>query len=210
MEGRTMSTDPAASPSGASADGKPKRSAWLWVSVALAVVAVGLLIWGLTTKSDLDDTQSQLTSANQQVEQLKTDAEQNKGVAGTIVEVAKGAYNQLAQQLGATSEDLAATQQDLSTAQQEATKAEQAATEAKQAVDQASSAADKAKAKAGDLQAQANAAKAKGTVAANCARASVAAIGQLFEGESVRAQAPAVRQQLQTIGANCKSAFAGG
>jgi uncharacterized membrane-anchored protein YhcB (DUF1043 family) len=210
MEGRTLITDPTPSSSGTSTNQKSRRSAWMWVSVVLAVVAVGLLIWGLTTKSDLDDTQSQLTSANQQVQQLKTDAEQNKGVAGTIVEVAKGAYNQLAQQLGATSEDLAATQQDLSTAQQEATKAEQAATEAKQAVDQASSAADKAKAKAGDLQAQANAAKAKGTVAANCARASVAAIGQLFEGESVQAQAQAVRQQLQTIGADCKSALAGG
>jgi hypothetical protein len=46
--------------------------------------------------------------------------------------------------------------------------------------------------------------------AADCARASVAAIGQLFEGESVQAQAQAVRQQLQTIGGDCKSALAGG
>jgi len=189
---------------------KGARSAWMWVSAGLVVVVAGLLIWGVTTKSDLDDTQSQLDTANQQVSQLEKKAEQNKGVAGTIVEAAKGAYNQLAAQLGATSEDLAATQQDLSTAQQEAADAEQAATEAKQAVDQASSATDKAKAEADDLQAQANSAKAKGTVAADCARASIAAIGQLFEGESVQAQAQAVKQQLQTIGADCKSALAGG
>jgi chromosome segregation ATPase len=182
----------------------------MWISAGLAVVVVALLIWGLTTRSDLDDTQAQLDSANQQVAQLKTEAEQNKGVAGTITEVAKGAYDQLAQQLGTTTEDLAATQQDLSTAQQEATKAEQAATEATQAVDQATSATEKAKATADDLRAQADAAKAKGTVAASCAKASIAAIGQLFEGESVQAQAQAVRQQLQTIGADCKSAFAGG
>jgi uncharacterized membrane-anchored protein YhcB (DUF1043 family) len=204
-----MTTDPTPSPTAASTNRKSKRSAWMWVSVALAVVVVGLLIWGMTTKSDLDDTQSHLDSANQQVAQLKTAAEQNKGVAGTIVDAAKGAYNQLAQQLGASSKDLAATQQDLSTAQQEATKAEQAATEAKRAADQATSTTDKAKATADDLQAQANVAKAKGTVAADCARASVAAIGQLFEGDSVQAQAQAVRQQLQTIGADCKSALAG-
>jgi uncharacterized membrane-anchored protein YhcB (DUF1043 family) len=190
--------------------GESKRSAWVWVSVVLAVVVVALLIWGLATRSDLNDTQSQLDSANQQVAQLKSDAEQKKGVAGTIVEAAKGAYNQLAQQLGATSEDLAATQQDLTTAQQNANKAEQAATEAKQALDQASSASEKAKATAADLKAQADVAKAKGTVAADCAKASVAAIGQLFEGESVQAQAQAVKQQLQTIGANCKTALAGG
>ena len=202
--------DPAPSATGANPAPKSTRSAWMWVSIGLAVVVVGLLIWGLTTKSDLDDTQSQLDSANQQVAQLKTDAEKNKGVAGTIVAAAKGAYNQLAQQLGATTEDLAATQQDLSTAQQAATTAEQAATEAKQAVDQATSASDKAKATADDLRAQANAAKAKGTVAVDCARTSVAAIGQLFEGESVQAQAQAVKQQLQTIGSDCKTALAGG
>jgi uncharacterized membrane-anchored protein YhcB (DUF1043 family) len=190
--------------------GESKRSAWLWVSVVLAVVVVALLIWGLATRSDLNDTQSELDSANQQVAQLKTDAEKNKGVAGTIVEAAKGAYNQLAQQLGATSEDLAATQQDLTTAQQDADKAEQAATEAKQALDQATSAGEKAKATADDLKAQADVAKAKGTVAADCAKASIAAIGQLFEGESVQAQAQAVKQQLQTIGADCKTALAGG
>jgi uncharacterized membrane-anchored protein YhcB (DUF1043 family) len=190
--------------------GESKRSAWLWVSVVLAVVVVALLIWGLATRSDLNDTQSDLDSANQQVAQLKTDAEKNKGVAGTIVEAAKGAYNQLAQQLGATSEDLAATQQDLTTAQQDADKAEQAATEAKQALDQATSAGEKAKATADDLKAQADVAKAKGTVAADCAKASIAAIGQLFEGESVQAQAQAVKQQLQTIGADCKTALAGG
>jgi hypothetical protein len=144
------------------------------------------------------------------VEQLKTQTEQKKGVAGTLVEVAKGAYTQLAEQLGMTSEDLAATKEELSTSQQQATAAEQAATESEQALEQASSAADKAKATAAELQAKAEVAKAKGTVAADCARASIAAIGQLFEGESVQAQAQAVRQQLQTIGADCKTALAGG
>jgi uncharacterized membrane-anchored protein YhcB (DUF1043 family) len=205
-----MITDPASSPSGPGTSPAARRSAWMWVSLALVVVVVGLLIWGLTTKSDLDGTQTELDSANQQVAQLKTEAEQNKGVAGTIVAAAKSAYDQLAQQLGATSEDLAATQQDLGTAQKAATDAEQAATEAEQAVDQATSATDKAKATAADLQAKADVAKAKGTVAADCARASIAAIGQLFEGESIQAQAQTVKQQMQTIGANCKTALAGG
>ena len=70
-------------------DAHSTRSAWMWVSLGLAVVAAGLLIWALTTKSDLDATQAELDSTNQQVEQLKTDAEQNKGEAGTIVEAPK-------------------------------------------------------------------------------------------------------------------------
>src|SRR4051795_8967918 len=33
------------------------RSAWMWVSGLLAIVAVGLLVWALSAQSDLDSTQ---------------------------------------------------------------------------------------------------------------------------------------------------------
>jgi hypothetical protein len=43
-----MSTADTAAPA------KKRRNWWLWVSVALAVVGAGLLIWALTIRSDLD------------------------------------------------------------------------------------------------------------------------------------------------------------
>jgi hypothetical protein len=196
-------TDPTPSTTGSAQAPRSKRSRWLWVSIALALVAVGLLIWGLATKSDLDD-------ANQQVKQLQADAEQSKGAAGTVVQAFKGAYEQLAQQLGATSADLAATQQDLKSAEQAAADAEQKVAQAKQtAADKATSAKDKATAAADELKAQAEAAKANATIAADCAKASVASIGKLFEGDSVRAQAQTVTQELQGLVSECKSALGG-
>ena len=48
---------------GAAADGsddlpdqKQHHSRWIWVSALLAIVAVGVPIWALTLRSDLDDT----------------------------------------------------------------------------------------------------------------------------------------------------------
>src|SRR4051794_30400794 len=61
---RPMITDPTPSSTQAGQPSGGKRSPWLWVSLALALVAVGLLVWGLSTKSDLDGTQSDLEKAN--------------------------------------------------------------------------------------------------------------------------------------------------
>jgi uncharacterized membrane-anchored protein YhcB (DUF1043 family) len=198
-----MTTDPtpASEPAGA------KRSPWMWVSLALAVVALGLLVWGLRTKSDLDSAKADLDKANQQVEQLQAGAGKAKGVAGVVMDTFKGAYNELAQQLGATTGDLAATEQELKSAVQTAAQADQQAAQAKQAADEANKAKDKANATADQLKAEADAAKARTTIAADCAKASVSAIGQLFEGDSVRAQVQSVKTALQGIAADCKTAL---
>src|SRR3954471_16921536 len=135
-----MITDPTPKPSQAAQPAGSKRGPWLWVSLGLAVVAVALLIWGLSTKSDLDGTQKDLEQANQKVEQLQADAGKNTVLGGALVQAAKGAYDQLAQQLGVTTEDLATTQQELEPAQQTAAQADQAAAAAKQTADEAKSA----------------------------------------------------------------------
>src|SRR4051812_25423062 len=57
---------PAAPPESGPARKKPNR--WLWVSAGLLVAVVGLLVWGLHTQSELDNTQ-------QDVDQLQTQAE---------------------------------------------------------------------------------------------------------------------------------------
>ena len=46
---------------------KNKRNAWIWVSAGLGLVAVGLLIWALTLRSDVDSTKGELDSAKQEL-----------------------------------------------------------------------------------------------------------------------------------------------
>src|SRR3954471_17120230 len=91
----SMITDPTPKPGEAAQPAGSKRSPWLWVSLALAVVAIGLLVWGLSTKSDLDGTRTDLDKANQQVQQLQADSETGKGVAGTVMQAVKAAYHEL-------------------------------------------------------------------------------------------------------------------
>ncbi len=63
-------------------DGAPKkrRNAWIWVSAGLGLVVVGLLVFALATRSDLDSaqddlnrTQQELASANQELDTTKQD-----------------------------------------------------------------------------------------------------------------------------------------
>ena len=60
--------DPTAAPDGAAPE-KKHRNPWVWVSVGLAVVAVGLLIWALKTNSDLNSTQEDVDDLQSQVDQ---------------------------------------------------------------------------------------------------------------------------------------------
>jgi hypothetical protein len=62
-----MST-PAASPE---APESRRRNPWIWISVLLAVIAVGLLVWALAVKSDRDSTQDELDSAQQELTSTK-------------------------------------------------------------------------------------------------------------------------------------------
>jgi septal ring factor EnvC (AmiA/AmiB activator) len=179
-----------------------RRSPWIWISVVLAVVAAGLLVWALTLQSDLDDTQ-------QDVDRLQSQVEQGQETGGTVMAAVKAAYDQLAQELGATSEDLATVEADLDTAKQNAAQAEDdAAAAADQAAAAANDATEKAKAEADQAKAEAQALESKATIASDCAKAYVSAIGSLFEGDSVRSQLSTVRGELEGITADCKDAFA--
>jgi chromosome segregation ATPase len=152
-------------------------------------------IWGISTRSDLDSAQKE--------------ASQNKEAASTVASSSKAAYEDLQKEVGATSADLAQTEQDLKDAEQAAGKAEQDAAAAKQDADQAKNETDKAKAQAEEAQAEAEAAKSKSAIVADCAKAYFSAFGALFEGESVKDQAPAVKEELQSISGSCKAALGG-
>jgi hypothetical protein len=181
-------------------EGTPKkhRSAWVWVSAGLAVIAVGLLVWALTVQSDLDSTEEDVQDLQAQVE--------NESEAG---DAATSVARTLSDELGATEEDLAATEQQLDAAEDDAAQADEAAAKAKQAADTAENATDKAQAEADQAQAEADAATSRAEIAGECARAYVGAFGTLFEGEGASSQAASVREELQGITAQCKSALAG-
>lgn len=208
-------SDPPAPPS------KRRHNPWIWVSGVLALVAVGLLIWALSSRSDLDSTQQQLDSTQKQLDSTKQDVEELQSsqadaqqkterrtvlTAGATAAV-KAVYDDLSKQLGATQEDLAGTQQDLEAANQQATQAEKDAAAAKDKAAKADNETDKAKAEAEQAQAEADAAQSRATVAKDCAKAYVSALGGLFEGESVSDQAPAVRDDLASITADCQAAL---
>ena len=206
-----------------------RRNPWIWISGLLAIAAAGLLIWALTTRSDLDSTQQaldsttqeldsttqELDSTNQELDSAKQDAEasQSQGDDGNtgrgVLLAAKALYDEFAEQLDATNEDLDATQQELEEAQTTASKAEQDAAAAKQDAADADNETDKLEAQADQAKAEAAAAESKAAIAADCAKAYVSAFGELFEGESARDQAPVVREQLSSITASCKGELAG-
>ncbi len=179
---------------------KKHRNPWIWISGALAIIAVGLLVWALNTRSDLDSTQ-------QDVKDLESQVEQGKQTGSSFAAAAKAAFQSLTEQLGATSEDLATADQNVSDAQQTADQAQKDADTAKQAADNAKNATDKAEAEADQAKADAKAAESKATIATDCAKAYVSAIGSLFEGDDVRAQASQAREQLKGITSQCKAAL---
>jgi peptidoglycan hydrolase CwlO-like protein len=182
----------------ASADQKKKRNPWLWVSAALAIAVVGLLIWGLKSQSDLD-------SAQQDVKDLQAQVEQGQQTGGAVALSVKQVFNDLQNQLSSTTADLAASEQKVKDAQAAAAEAEQEVAAAKEQVSQATSQIDKATAEADQAKAEAKAASSKVQVAAGCAESYVGAFGALFDGQG----ADDVKQQLQTITADCKAALAG-
>jgi hypothetical protein len=173
---------------------KKHRSRWIWVSALLGLACAGLLIWALVLRSDLDDANAQNAQNAQKQE-----------TGGKVAAAAKAAYDSLAAELGATTDDLDATQQELEGAQQDADQAQKAADEATQTAESTDDKLDTAVAEADQAKAEAEAAGSKATVAKDCAKAYVSALGGLLDG----GQKDQVRAQLQGITSDCQAAFAG-
>jgi FtsZ-interacting cell division protein ZipA len=224
MSAREPSTD---EPTAPDAPRRRGHSPWLWVAIGLAVVAAGLLVWGIVTRSDLNDANAQLDS--------------NAAAQTTAIAAAGKAYDEIADELGATQESLADAEQEVQDASAAAEQSQKQADAAKQQADsaqqQAQAAEEQAKAAEEDAkqaeQAQAerqqadeqqanaeeaaqkerdqavDAAESKSEVVRSCAKAYAAALGSLFEGDSVKEQADAVRAQLQSIRADCSAALGG-
>jgi chromosome segregation ATPase len=178
------------------------RNPWIWISVALAVIAIGLLVSGLKTQSDLDD-------ANQQVKDLQAQISKGKTAGGAAAVSFKAAYDDLEKQLGATNADLASTQQDLQAAEQDAAKAQQDAAAAKQKASQSGNATDKANAEAEQAKAEAKAAESQTAIVTDCANTYLTALGSLVQSDNPSKEAATVKKELQSISNTCKKALEG-
>jgi pyruvate/2-oxoglutarate dehydrogenase complex dihydrolipoamide acyltransferase (E2) component len=211
---------------------KQRRSPWIWVCAGLAVVALGALVWALSSRSDLNDTQSKLDSTEQKLAntQQELDAAQatpeptptptptatpeeddsgNALLTAGAVGAVTALYKDLKEQLGATQDDLAQTQEDLDAANQQAEQAEKDAAAAKQKADQAGNDTEKAQAEAEQARAGQKAAESKLQIAKDCAKSYVSAFGTLFDADDVKAQAAKVKEQFSAIHDDCQAAFAG-
>ncbi|HEY6758442.1 MAG TPA: hypothetical protein VI318_03095 [Baekduia sp.] len=223
------------------AEGTPvprRRNAWMWISGALALVAVGLLVWALKGQSDLDGAQDDLSGARQQLssteQELKSTSdkaaatqkeldatEKELADANAQLDAAQGrrqkavvaatgvAFTKLVRDLGAANEDVAATEQELESAQKTADAAEKDAASAEKQATKATDQASKAQAQADQAGAEKQVAEAKATIAKDCAKAYISAFGGLIEGGDLREKAPAVRKELAGITDDCQDAFAG-
>jgi preprotein translocase subunit SecF len=164
------------------------RNVWIWVSAALCAVAIALLVWGLSTKSDLD-------SANQQVSQLKEQVDQGKHATSNAAASYQVAYSTIEEQLGVAKEDQAATEQDLKDAQAKADQAQQDAADAKSQTDKAN--------------ADAQAAEEQLKVAQDCVKTFLSAAQTLAQSDNPEAEAEKLKPQLQDIAPDCKAALTG-
>lgn len=175
----------------------------MWISAALALVCVGLLVWALSINSDLDETE-------QQVADLQTQVEQAQDTGGSLQTALQGAYEQLTQAVGAAQANVDSTRQSIEQAKANVQQAQQdAQAAASQAADTAASAADQARARIDEAQANTEVAKGQAQIAADCGKAYLGALGALFEGDSVTSQLETVRTQLQGITADCRTALSG-
>ena len=192
------------SPPDAAAKTEPgkHRNWWIWVSAALGAVAVALLVWGLSTKSDLDD-------ANQQVSQLKEEVQQGKHATGNAAVSYQLAYSTIEDQLGVAKEDQAATEQDLKAAQAKADQAQQDAKAADQKAADAKSQTDKANAQADKANADAQAAEEQLKVAQDCVKTFLSAAQTLAQSDNPQTEAEKLKPQLQDIAPDCKAALTG-
>ena len=207
------------------AEPEKRRNAWIWVSAVLALLAIGLLVWALSLKSDLDSANDDLAAANKQVSSAKQELDKAQDTptptpteeaddgdaallaAGAVA--AKALYDDLSDRLGATEQDLAETQQRLDDAERQAEQAEKDAAAADKRAAEASNETEKAQAEADKAQAEADAANAKLAIAKDCAKSYIASVGALLDAEDPEAKAAEVREQFKSITADCKAALEG-
>ena len=167
---------------------------WIVLSCVLALAAIGLGVWAIGAQSDADDAQAKLAAqakAANATPEPTAEATATPPPAATAAPVDPAIqedFEQVAEDLGATSESVDQIEQDLEQASAKVGDAEKAR-------ESASGAIDKAKAEAQEL-------GARFELTRTCLRGTLSALGTAFESGGM----DAVVQQLQKLSGSCASA----
>jgi phage shock protein A len=92
-----------------------RRNAWIWISALLALVAVGLLVWALSLRSDLDDTEKQVADLRAQIEDSPSSKAQDiAAAAASLADDVRSAVGSASDDLAAVKERIEARADDVS------------------------------------------------------------------------------------------------
>ena len=175
-----------------------KRS-WIIVSAVLLVAVVGLGVYAISLRSDVDDKDAQIASQQQQLEEQQGVADDVQDAAASLAEDAQQTLSELGDRIDEIESQAAVTQEETQAAIESA---EQAAAAAKERVESAENDAAAANARADEAQAQADAVTA-------CAKGYLSAIGGVFDASSLSAGVTEAMGDIEELNAACKEKLAG-
>jgi hypothetical protein len=164
----------------------PKRpTTWIVIAAILALAAIGLGIWGFTTKSDLDD-------ANDTVASQKKQLAEARGVDEATLAKARRTHRRLSRDLNA--EDVKAG--DL----------RREAAARKRAVEQANANTARANSAEEQTQAALRQARANQAAAQTCAKGEAGALDDLLNAPTAKAGVKAATAKLSAAESACNAA----
>jgi biopolymer transport protein ExbB/TolQ len=141
-----MTGDPAAQP-----PRHPERK-WIIATVVLLLAVVGLGIYAVSLRSDIDDKDAQIAAQQRELEERQGAAQQVQEAASGLADDAQEAFSALGDELERIQSQAAATQAEtqeaIESAEQAAADAQARAESAEDEVEQANARADEAEAQA--------------------------------------------------------------
>jgi len=161
---------------------------WIVLSCVLAVAAVGLGVWAINAQSNADDAQAELTTQTKAATAATPEPTAVATATAAAAEVdpaTQQEFEQVANELGATTESVDQIEQDLDQAAAKVDDAEKAREDASGAVDTA--------------KAEAESVKARFELTRTCLRGSLDALGAAFDSGGLEAAV----QQLQKLSGSC-------
>ena len=179
------------------------RTGWIVATVILALAVIGLLIWALSTQSDLDSANTTIEAQHQAAAKAGENAKQTGQNAQEASASAKQSYDDVSSDLAAEKETNAQLQSDVNQAEKDKAKAKESAAQANTETDKAKAETDKAKA-------ETDTAKAEADAATSCAQGAVNAFGAIFEGDNLRDGVDQAVARLKELKGTCTGPLSGG
>jgi chromosome segregation ATPase len=167
---------------------------WIVIAAVCALAAIGLGIWAITTKSDLDDANAKLDKQQQQLQAQEASAATTESSERAFGAAEKARYRRVRRGLIRANRE----ESDLNA---------RIGTERAQ-LRQAQAELASANTVAERRQAQLNVLREQHDVAAACARGAVASINDMVDASTATAGARAALKKLESLQPDCQDALA--